>query len=369
MAGERDHTLFDFLDEGAVTSLRAQAEADAREVCVLRERGLRAQASLEERLLCLEQAIRAALEGAGMLPGRDGEEEEEEEGGEEVEEEGEEERVEATWLWRVLAQNVRDQARAMAEMKAALVRAASAYARWRGEGGGKGADAASEGGAKDGKALGPCSPAKEEQELLRVLQSGMPRMRAWRRQMEEEVPALLHALRCALRELVAGEMAEAARESHGLVEGLEEDQARLTSLRAEAQSSAREVESLAAFYSRFALAYAQLRPELERRRRVLRETAEVVKEVEAGLRSREEEEAAARERFWEAHGRYLPQSLCPVVREPAESFRVVPSVEEARRRLSVLEAREEEGGGRGAEEGYGEGMWDARAGRKGGKAV
>lgn len=361
VAGERGHTLFDFLDEGAVTSLRAQAEADAREVCVLRERGLRAQASLEERLLCLEQAIRAALEGAGMLPGRDGEEEEEEE--------GEEERVEATWLWRVLAQNVRDQARAVAEMKAALVRAASAYARWCREGGGKGADAASEGRAKDGKALGPCSPAKEEQELLRVLQSRMPRMRAWRGQMEEEVPTLLHALRRTLRELVAGEMAEAARESHGLVEGLEEDQARFASLRAEAQSSAREVESLAVFYSRFALAYAQLRPELERRRRVLRETAEVVKEVEAALRTREEEEAAVRERFWEAHGRYLPQSLCPVVREPAESFRVVPSVEEALSRLSVLDARKEEGGGRGVEEGYGEGMWDARAGRKGGKAV
>ena len=129
------------------------------------------------------------------------------------------------------------------------------------------------------------------------------------------------------------------------MEGLEEDQARFASLRAEAQSSAREVESLAAFYSRFALAYAQLRPELGDASAAGAPGDCRGREGGGGWSPvREEEEAAAGERFWEAHGRYLPQSLCPVVREPAESFRVVPSVEEALRRLSVLEAREEEGG-------------------------
>ena len=74
VAGEQGHTLFDFIDDASLSSLKTQAEGDLKEMWAWHERGVRAQTGMEERVLYLQQALRTAREEAGLIV------EEEEEG-------------------------------------------------------------------------------------------------------------------------------------------------------------------------------------------------------------------------------------------------------------------------------------------------
>ena len=66
VAGEHGHTLFDFIDDASLSSLRTQAEGDLKEMWAWHERGVRTQTGMEERVLYLQQALRTTREEAGL---------------------------------------------------------------------------------------------------------------------------------------------------------------------------------------------------------------------------------------------------------------------------------------------------------------
>ena len=346
VAGEQGHTLFDFIDDASLSSLKTQAEGDLKEMWAWHERGVRAQTGMEERVLYLQQALRTAKEEAGLIL-----EKEEEEGGKEEGQEEEEKRFDKTWLCKAMEGNVAEQAAIIEKMKAGLLDAASAYSRLTRTSHPQ--QPGSPSSPLPPSSPPPRSPATEERELLRLLQSGIERMKALHLQMEQEVPSLLHALRQSLLHLSNDDLLTITQEARASVAGLEEGQARFNVLGEEVQGALGEMASLASFYSRFLKAYARLGPEVARRRRGLGEMERLVEEAEERLRRKQEEEEGERARFWEESGRYLPQSLCPLIQEPAETFVVVPRVSELLERLPRLGqggegGREEgkEGGGR-----------------------
>lgn len=108
---------------------------------------------------------------------------------------------------------------------------------------------------------------------------------------------------------------------------LRADSAHFLELAKEVEGHLQELASLAAFYSRFAAAYAALGPEVARRRRYLGGVARVVQECQQRLEGLRAEEEAERGRFAASHGQYLPASLCPVIQEGPERFAVRPDVQ------------------------------------------
>jgi len=340
VAGEQGHTLFDFIDDASLSSLKTQAEGDLKEMWAWHERGVRAQTGMEERVLYLQQALRTAREETGLIV-------EEEEGKEDGQEEGEE-RFDKTWLCRVMEGNVAEQAAIIEKMKAGLLDAASAYSRLTRT------SHHQQQQHNPSSPLPPSSPpprssATEERELLRLLQSGIERMKALHLQMEQEVPSLLHVLRQSLLHLSKDDLLTITQEARASVGGLEGGQARFAVSGEEVQGALGEMASLASFYSSFLKAYARLGPEVARRRRGLTEIERLVEEVEERLRRKQEEEEEERGRFWEECGRYLPQSLCPLIQEPAETFVVVPRVKELLEMLPKLGLGEEGGREEGVE--------------------
>eukprot|EP00624_Nannochloropsis_granulata_P006818 evm.model.NODE_5207_length_48865_cov_35.227627.4 len=298
---------------------------------------------MEERVLYLQQALRTTREEAGLT----------EEKAEEGKEEGrnEEKNFENTWLCDVMEGNVAEQAAIIEKMKSGLLEAASAYSRLsRTSHQQQQPDSPSPPSTPSSPP--PRSPATEERELLRLLQSGIDRMKALHLQMEQQLPSILHALRQSLLQLSNDDLLTIIQEAQTSVGGLEEGQVRFGVLGEEVQGALGEIASLASFYSQFLKAYARLRPEVSRRRRGLSEMEHVVEEVEETLRRRQEEEERERARFWEECGRFLPQSLCPLIQEPAETFTVVPRVRDVLGRMPRLgEESGREGGKDGREEG------------------
>lgn len=108
---------------------------------------------------------------------------------------------------------------------------------------------------------------------------------------------------------------------------LRADSAHFLRLAKEVEGHLQELASLAAFYSRFATAYAALGPEVARRRRYLGMVARAVQECQQRLEGLRAEEEAVRGRFAASHGQYLPASLCPVIQEGPERFAVRPDVQ------------------------------------------
>lgn len=347
VAGEHGHTLFDFIDDASLSSLRTQAEGDLKEMWVWHERGVRTQTGMEERVLYLQQALSTTREEAGLT----------EEKAEEEKEEGKrgEKRFENTWLCHVMEGNVAEQAAIIERMKASLLEAASAYYRLsRTSHRQQPLNSPSPPSTLSSPPLR--SPATDERELLRLLQSGIDRMKALHLQMEHQLPSILHALRQSLVQLANDDLLTIMQEAQTSVGGLKEGQMRFGVLGEEVQGAVGEIASLASFYSQFLKAYGRLRPEVARRRRGLSEMEQVVEGMEERLRRRQEEEERERARFWEECGRFLPQSLCPLIQEPAETFTVVPRVRDLLGRMPMLgeeigreagkDGREESGGGR-----------------------
>jgi hypothetical protein len=57
VAGEEGHTLYDFVDDTSVSSLKLQAQVDLKEMFALHEKGQAAQVVFEDRLVYFRQVI------------------------------------------------------------------------------------------------------------------------------------------------------------------------------------------------------------------------------------------------------------------------------------------------------------------------
>eukprot|EP00741_Cyanophora_paradoxa_P006453 tig00001017_g6249.t1 len=87
---------------------------------------------------------------------------------------------------------------------------------------------------------------------------------------------------------------------------------------------AEEMGDLCGWYAHTHAAYAQLAPEVQRRRAEQARAAAAVERCRAELEAIHAAEAARRAAFEEAHGRYLPASLCPAIHAPPPRYAVAP---------------------------------------------
>ena len=92
-----------------------------------------------------------------------------------------------------------------------------------------------------------------------------------------------------------------------------------------ARTLQQELESLVVFYANFSAAFAELGPEIERRRKGEEQMRQLIAGMQSQLDAAFSEELSQRNNFAEAHGRYLPSSLCPRIQEPPTAYAVQPS--------------------------------------------
>jgi len=85
-----------------------------------------------------------------------------------------------------------------------------------------------------------------------------------------------------------------------------------------------ELSNLATWYDLFYSAYTELIFEITRRHEEQKRHQEIVDNYQKDLHLLWKMESQKREHFHEYYGRYLPQSLCPAVMEPATRFQVFP---------------------------------------------
>ncbi|TMW57258.1 hypothetical protein Poli38472_003183 [Pythium oligandrum] len=92
---------------------------------------------------------------------------------------------------------------------------------------------------------------------------------------------------------------------------------------AEAETLFDELRSLREFYRHFVASYAQVGPELERRRRHEARVSKLIAETMNKLHALEQEEREARMTFANVHARFLPSSLCPELKDLPPQFAIV----------------------------------------------
>jgi hypothetical protein len=91
-----------------------------------------------------------------------------------------------------------------------------------------------------------------------------------------------------------------------------------------AGSSVFELRNLTGFYVEFERAYDALLGEIQRRHRQMAHQQAMMQSFRQALDEAVATEQAEREAFANAHGRFLPPSLCPAIAEPVQPVRIVP---------------------------------------------
>jgi len=81
-----------------------------------------------------------------------------------------------------------------------------------------------------------------------------------------------------------------------------------------------ELENLGLWYELYFNGYEELLFEIQRRENENKRQDRWLKIIEAELNRMHEEENQKRQNFADEHGRYLPQSMCPVISEPAVRY-------------------------------------------------
>lgn len=85
-----------------------------------------------------------------------------------------------------------------------------------------------------------------------------------------------------------------------------------------------ELSNLVTWYDLFYTAYIELLFEIDRRHKEQKRQQELLESYQRELDALWKGETEKRDTFFEFYGRYLPQSLCPVIMEPAAQHRIIP---------------------------------------------
>ncbi|KAL9650735.1 hypothetical protein ABK040_001789 [Willaertia magna] len=89
-------------------------------------------------------------------------------------------------------------------------------------------------------------------------------------------------------------------------------------------STFEEIRELTVWYTFFVTSYDKMLLEIDRRRKVIKQTQEIIDEFRQKIDQIYIEEEQKRQQFFKDYGEYLPGSLCPSILESTVKFQIVP---------------------------------------------